>query len=280
MHGFRSMAVLALSGCRAVVDPGVSYHDCPVEQTQEFGDDTSIETLQQGCWQLDNADNDPTNVFVHDGDLVIRTSEPIYGRREQWAGADQAPMFFTAVEKDFLLVARIEAVHKLTGDQCLPDGNMTGLVLRQPDTDAWATFLVGPFDLASHDCVDDSGDPAPMMGVLSSRDDVWGSHFVEHGAQMAGIGDDGEVDMVACRVQNTVAYYYRDPAKGLDPPAWIQLGEPRVVGSGPIEVGMTASGADPNYAVEAHVDWAILTQGPVGDGCRGALEALTLPESP
>jgi hypothetical protein len=274
-----ALVCLPAAACRALVDPDVSYHDCPTDQGESFLEPTTFETLREGCWQLDNANNDPSDVFVFDGDLVIRVNEPINGHREQWLGADQAPMVYRVVEKDFLLMARVEAVHKITGDHCLPQGNMAGLVLRRQDTSDWATYMIGPFDVEAHDCSDESPDPPPTMAALRSRDERWGADVVDRGVDMEGIGDDGEADLVMCRVDSQVDYYYRDAEAGLEQPRWIQLLErPIDVGEGPLEVGMTAGGADPSYAVEAHVDWAVLDQGSVGDGCRGALEQLKLPD--
>jgi hypothetical protein len=271
----RALALcLLVTGCRGVIDAEVTYRDCPEEDADVFPEDATLERLEERCWRVANAENDPSDVFVFDGDLIIRVNEPRAGIHEQWSGDDEAPMVFQAVDDDFLLVTRVEAVHKITGDHCLAEGNMAGLVARR-GPGSWTTFLLGPFDLEEFDCADESEAPPPTMAAIRSAGDGWGPDSVARGPEDLGIGEDGEADLAICRVDDVLTYFYRDPVA--DPPAWISVADHRA-GDDPLDIGMTAAGADPNYGVEGHFDWVVFRRHILGDGCAGALAGLTLPE--
>jgi hypothetical protein len=279
-----ALGLLPLVSCRALVDPGVTYRECNRDQvTEEFSGETTLKTLQEGCWQAANTADSPSDMFVDDDDLIIRVSEPASGSSAQWAGVEQGPMLYQHFEQDFLMVVRVEAVNKVSGDHCLTDGNRVGLVVRRSDPElAWSTFLIGPFmppnlDPAA-DCIDAAEVPLPTKGVVQSHNDAWGPELIAEGDNQGGIGLDGEVDLVMCRVDNVLVFFYRDPMSETESPIWVQVGD-HEVGSGAMDVGMTAAGAASAFEVEGHFAWTSFTGSIGADGCRGALEGITVPAS-
>lgn len=276
-------ACVPLGSCRAWVDADVTYHECDLTNyADEFPIGTTMEMLLERCWQLDNVQNDPSDVFPDDGDLVMRASPPTNGRFEQWFGPDQAPIFYQHIGGDFLVMTRVEAIDQVSGDHCLEaegeQDNMAGLVLRREGTAVeWATFLVGPFfPMMGIDCGDMSMAPPPTRAVVASRDDAWGAPFVEEGPMRMGIGEDGEADLAICRVNDSVTYYFRDPNSSPMMPMWSDAIAAHRVPAGPLDVGLTAPGRDPVYVTEGHFNWVVFTS--IGaDGCGGALEKVVLP---
>ena len=273
--------VVALSGCRAVVESGVTYRECDASQLFEgFDGDTSMEALAERCWQVDNVENDPDKVGVHDGDLVIKVSEPIHGRLEQWVGSDQGPMVFQNIEGDFLMAARIETLDQGTGDHCLispgEELNMAGLVVRR-DAE-WSTFFLAPFFPEPGMACDDMADPPPPTKAVITSESWDGDAELRNfmGAPLdSGIGNDGEADILICRYADELSYYVRLQSSPPEMPVWEELPVKHIVGEGPLDFGMTASGHDPVYTVEGHFDWVLFDRIEI-DGC-GSRFALVLP---
>jgi hypothetical protein len=283
--GFTALSLAALSqlvACRAVVDADVTYRECErVGYLEEFAPGTTLEGLKERCWQVDNPPSDVPalpDLFVDDDDLVMRVVEPLDGVRQQWRDGDEAPMIFQRIESDFLVVTRIEALDKVSGDHCLAEGNMAGIVARR-SADEWSTYLLGPFTPdppATIDCSDDSDSPPPTLVQARSRGGSWGADLEDRGVDHAGVGIDGEADIALCRLHGTLIYYYRDPESTAEEPTWTRLGS-HDVGTGGLDVGLTVSGWDPFYEAEGHFAWALYDVGIAADGCAGALEPLVLP---
>src|SRR5262245_21133318 len=104
-----------LLSCRAIVDAGVEYRDWERRPyTEEFTEGTTLKDLYERCWQIDNTSEHPSDVFVSEGDLVIRVSRPASGKGEEWAADEQGPMAFQMLASDFLVAIRIEAVNQFT----------------------------------------------------------------------------------------------------------------------------------------------------------------------
>jgi len=273
---------LALTSCRAVVDAGVDYNDCERHPyTEEFSEGTTLKNLYERCWQVANADEHPSDVFVAEGDLVVRVSTPASGTGERWDGDQQGPMAFQALEADFVAAIRVEAVNAISGDHCLAEGNMAGLVVRARSPDVgWATFLTGPDmqAMGSFDCKDDEK-VHPTLGVVRSRNDAWGDAKTTLGHDpTAGIGNLGEADLAVCRLHAKLVFYYRDPGAG-EPKTWFEVTR-FDASTGPMDVGLAASGWRDSFEVEGHFTHAILSDGIGPDGCQGALERLVVPLSP
>lgn len=277
------IAVLSwpLLGCSELVDPGITYHCDRDGYAENFVQGDDLDDLANRCWLVDNVVEGRESVFLDDGDLEIRATAPNGGPREQWAGDDQAPMAYQTFDGDFIMVARVEALNKVSADHCLPEGNLAGLVLRQGGTD-WATFMLGPFTPDDvdpmPDCTDDSENLPPTQGVVRSRDEVFGADFVIRGEDDEGIGEDGESDLAVCRVDNSIVYYHRDPESPETKPEWVQLDGTHAVASGALDVGLTVTGQDPSYEVSGHFNWVVFAEGKVADGCNGALSKVKLPK--
>lgn len=283
-----ALVSLPLASCRLLADSGVTYRDCTRDHyTEEFSKGATLKDLQERCWSVANAEEGLSEVFVDGGDLVIRVGAPADAHGERWLGAEQAPMLYQNLEHDFLVVARVEALNPISGDHCLAEDNQAGLVLRRNASDPdWATFLIGPFTLGPApsggvDCTGAAGPTPPVMGVVRSRDDAWGSPIIERGAEPHGIGVDGEADLAVCRLNGAVVFYYRDPLSTPDAPVWRKAGPkeqaPYDAGSGALDVGLTAAAAKQPFEVEGHFQWAVYIERIGADGCAGALEGLTLP---
>lgn len=277
----RLFLLVALSGCRAVVDSGVTFRECDSSHYFEgFDEGTTMETLAERCWQVDNVENDPSKVLVIDGDLAIKVSEPINGRLEQWVGSDQGPMVFQRLDGDFIMAARVETLDQVTGDHCLTspgeDFNMAGLVVRR-DAE-WATFFLAPFFPQLGMACDDTADPPPpTQAVVTSTS--WGGSAVmkefEGEAIESGIGNDGEADILVCRYEDTLHYFVRLQSSPPEMPDWEEIDVVHNVGPGPLDFGMTAGGRDPVYTVEGHFDVVMLERIEI-DGC-GVRFDLVLP---
>jgi hypothetical protein len=280
---------LALTSCSVIVDPGITYRECDRDgYVEEFEDGTEMKQLYERCWELDNAENDPADVKVEDGDLIVRLNAPSNGGpREQWQDGDQAPMVFQRFDGDFVLAARVEALHKRTGDHCLIDtGNMAGLVVRESEVaePTWATLFIGPFQPAGEPevvCEDvDVMAPdvaAPTQGRFRSRDGRWGDEVTVLGPDdKLGIGEDGEADIAVCRVDDQIEFHYRDRSAPASAPTW-ELIYSGTATAAALDVGLTATGLDPVYDTEAHFDLTVL-QDDLFDGCAGTLVELPFVE--
>jgi hypothetical protein len=289
MKGGPGALLLALipCGCHSLQDLDVDYRDCvDVEQTtyrEEFSD-TDLESLRDRCWHIDNQGLTPQGItrkfFVEDGDFIIRvdntdkTSDP-----DDWTATDQAPMFYRRLSGDFLVVVRVEAASQVGADHCIPPGNRAGLVARRSDDPSvWSTWTVQPYlwdhgggDVALCDeDANENNNPTATVQVRSSQ-----ASFAEY--DMDDVGADGEADIAICRIGSVVHYYYGQagsPTKNIWLPSAMDVSHP--LGSGPVDVGMTAAGTPPEVA--GHFNWIVLQTGVYGDGCAGALESFTLPE--
>ncbi len=262
--------------CRSVVDNGIAYRECDRRGVSEgFDPGSTIESLGESCWEIDNNDN---NVLVDDGDLILRVKEP-GAQAQQWSYGHQGPMVFQRFEGDFVMAARLEVLHKRDGSLCLPPGNEVGLVVRQTKPElAWTTLLISPFDVAEP--CDPSGEPEfPILAKRTSSSEVdWGPDEEVRGSEAGGVAFlDGETDLAVCRFEGAVSYYYRDPKSGVEAPLWRLIGDPINTGTAPLDVGPTASG-DGDFVVEGHFTWVGYSdRGDVGDGCTGLLQLLALP---
>jgi hypothetical protein len=283
--GLRVLPALAswVLACRAVVDPGVVYRDCDREHVRdEFEDGTTLEELLEECWNL--ANHDESNVLVEDGDLIVRVSRPSASRAQRWSEDGQGPMVFQRFDGDFLLASRLEVLHKIHGDLCLDEGNGVGLVARRSDPEPeWSTFLIRPYQPADPppglDCGEDAEVPLPIQADVHSREGRWGPDATSRGDDDAtGVSFvEGEADLAMCRLGETLVFYYRDPKSTVDAPVWKDVGEAHVPGAGPLEVGVTASGAEGAFEAEGHFTWIELTDTVGHDGCKGELERLRIP---
>jgi len=265
----------ALASCRSVVDSGITYRDCDRNKVGEgFDVGSTIEALSEKCWEIANDDD---NVFVDDGDLILRmkdrSAEP-----QRWGFGTQGPMIFQHFEGNFVMAARLEVLEKQYGSLCLPPDNEVGLVVRQTVPElAWTTVLISPFDV--DDPCESTGEPEfPIQArVRRSAETDWGPEALERGPDDTGIAfREGETDVAVCRFEGTVTYYYRDPATTVDEPTWLPIGEPVETGANPVDVGPTASGGQ-ELEVEGHFTWVGYSDRDVGDGCTGQLQLLTLP---
>jgi hypothetical protein len=284
------LAPLALTACRAIVEPGITYVGedagggaCQREIALEesFSTPTDMSTLSERCWQVDNL-RDAANGFVDDGDFVLRVSAPTTDDRDEWSGEQQAPMLYQALAGDFLVVTRVEGVKRGSGSHCLPEGNAVGLAARRPEPALeWTTLLIAPFTPdplpEGSGCEEEAEVPLPTKAIIRSRDEAWGPDTVTTGDGQEGIGVDGEADLALCRVDTKLIYFYREPTSDPETPVWTEILE-HDVGTGPLDVGLTATGMDPDYEAEGHFTWAAVRDGLPGDGCTGAFEDLEVPK--
>ncbi len=285
------LACAPLASCRAVVDSGVSVHACPPGAGGEDGafpyfDDffagTTREHLLERCWRFEN--EDVGDMFPDDGDFVARVSEG-----GAWDGASQGPLMFQRLEDDFVLAVRVEILNQVDTNHCLATGNGVGLVVRQSDVDRaearWSTLLIGivpgPYEPPLR-CDGDEAEVPPTVATVRSRDDAWGGQL-DVGGPTFSIGFDGEADIAVCRLNDVLTFYYREPQSPTDRPVWTQIRS--VDGSqaehrpdpGPVDVGLTASGAPGQYQAEAHFQWSTVVAAIAGDGCAGVLEGIPVP---
>ena len=288
------LAPFALTSCRAIVDPGITYVTgdagagaCQRESDTEepfdapAGPTTDLGTLYDDCWQLDGLANSE-NAFIDDGDFVLRVGAPTGDDRDEWSGDEQAPMLYQALAGDFLVATRVEGVERGSASHCLSEGNAVGLVARRTEpTLDWATLLIAPFTPdplpEGAACEEDALLPLPTKAIVRSREQAWGDDTEVEGDNQKGIGEDGEADLALCRVNTTLRYFYREPTSDPLLPIWTEILE-HDVGTGPLDVGLTATGMDPNYDAEGHFTWVAVSDGLPGDGCTGAFERLELPE--
>lgn len=282
---------LLLLGCDALLDLEVTYQDCvdtrrtPWVETFDEGD---LGDLQDRCWRVDNvgsaASASAGRIFVEDGDLVIRVGDgdPAAADLDEWSAGDQAPLFFRRLEGDFLLVARVEAATKATGDHCLPPGNAAGLAVRRPGAGGdWATWTVEPHlwsdgskQAECQDDLDPTNDPTATVRVRQSVGPEWAESSYED------VGEDGEVDLAICRVGADVHYLYRGVEISAGRYQWLPIapgGVAHPFGVEPLDVGLTATGAAPNFETAGHFTWVAVVSGSWGDGCLGALEHFSPP---
>ena len=282
------------TGCGSLVDLDVDYRDCvPVtasRHTESFEPGTSLQDLRDRCWQVENPGTAPGGLnekfFVDDGDLVLRVFPPADDDFDQWSGLDQGPMIAWSVPGDFVAVARVEALRKSVASHCLDPGEGAGLaVRRRSDPSSWATWLVEPFlwerDGKKAVCAEDTDDTNNPSVQARAHTSVAGAPDFS----ALDFGADGEADIALCRIGAELYYFLR---AGDDPktPVWVQpKGATHTLGSGVVEVGLTASGVDadglggdPGFHTEAHFAWVVFNEGPVADGCVGALESIALPE--
>ena len=275
----------SLLACRVLVDPGITY--CSVDLNpyiEPFDDGRTIKALQAHCWRFDQIMLEKEQGRVADGDLILRGAEPA-SKADNWLGAEQGPMAFEEVKGDFVVVTRVEALEQIQGNQCLQPGNLAGLFARAPGGGGeWVTLLIGPFTPAPNpgdlSCDGTTPNPFPTMAVAASRDNASGDEIRETGANQAGVGLDGEVDLAMCRVGAAIAFYYRDPASTPEIPVWRQVGgdgaQPYHGGREPLEVGVTVAGANGDFGIEGHFSWIEYDRVGV-DGCGSTLETITLP---
>ncbi|MCC6900040.1 MAG: hypothetical protein IT377_13760 [Polyangiaceae bacterium] len=284
------LAFPCLWGCTSLQDLDVEYRDCvDVGGTRyaETFDDSDLATLEDRCWHVDNLGLAPAGrdkkLFVEDGDLVVRVTDPGSGTDgDQWTANDQAPFVYRELDGDFLVVARAEAIGAASNDHCLAPGNVAGIALRRAtERDVWATWtvephlwVVGPKQASCLDDTDETNNATATARLAGSEPGFASATF-------ADIGADGEADLAVCRVQDEVHYFYGratvDPRKD----EWLPLGTAVVshaLGPGPLEVGATAAGKAPSFQVAGHFTLMVFERGPWGDGCAGALEQLELPK--
>lgn len=279
-------AALAAS-CSVAIDPGITYRPCLAGEYEEPFDGTEKELLER-CWTITNASGAPSSpaerdeVFVDDGDLVIRGKQPQpEDERDLWSGTTAGPVAHQTLTGDFLVVTRVEAVDLISGDHCIPEDNMAGLFVRHAeDAAAWATFLLGPFTpdppTGVFSCSDADLPQPPARGVVSSPS--WGPLVETRGEAQAGIGFDLEADLAACRVGDALVFYYRAPSSTPTSPVWVRVGvEEYDVGSAPVEVGLTVASKKESIEIEGHFTWVEYVDHVGADGCAGALAALSLP---
>ncbi|MFO0618394.1 MAG: hypothetical protein U0414_37720 [Polyangiaceae bacterium] len=267
----------ALQGCTVVVDPGVTYCD-RTRVVDEFSEPT-FAALTSACWRVDNTDSEHAEIFLDSGDLVVRANPPPHGEAT-WVGGTQGAFIYQSFDDDFAMVARVEAVNQVSGDHCLEAGNEAGLVVRGRSPGLpFATLFIAPFvpnpppNLA---CNADSPTYPPTRATMASAEDAWGPPASTEGIDQRGIGVDGEADLAVCRVNDTLAFFVRDPSSEPAAVKWDLLGN-YVIGDFPFDVGLTTAGAPPTFAAEGHFTWVGYMEGLPADGCRGALETLVLP---
>ena len=279
MRGTHSKLVVTLgwvvlSGCRAVVDSGVTYCDRS-HYVEEFAVGTTLENLAQRCWKVANTQKE-SEIALLDGDLVIRVATPADGRGERWSGDERGPMMFQRFHGDFLVLTRVEALNQVSGTHCLREGNTAGLVVRRPSDAQWATLLIGPaMPDSAGDCESATNVPK-TRAKLESGSNAWGDPILVDAG--LGVGTDGESDIAACRVNDKLVFYYRDPATRLTAPRWVPLnGAIPYLAAGDIDVGLTASGG-PTFEVAGHFSSVAVSDVLGPDGCTAALEGLILPQ--
>ena len=272
------VGAIGLVGCRLVADSGITYRECHLtSSSEEFS--SSLVGLKERCWE--SADfRDPADLFVAEGDLVIRVSTPADGLGERWDGIDTGPILFRHYTGNFFVATRAEAVSQVSGDDCLSDDNRAGLAVRPGNVDLpWSTFLIGPFRPSANPdapCGDDAN-PLPILGVVANRANVWGAPLMVRGAADAGIGSDGDADIAICRVNGNLVFYHRDLTGSDEGTEWTSDAAFDGV-TGPVDVGMTASGGPVGYEVEGHFTWTLSSDVVGSDGCKGTLDSLVLPD--
>ncbi len=262
-------------GCRAVVDPGLSFQ-CDLNGYQEeFAIDDAA--LAERCWREQSAD--PADVVVDDDDLVVRVSEG-----ERWADGSQGPAAFQRLERDFVAVTRVEILSSDDGDHCLEVGNRAGWVVRDDGGD-WSTFLLGIAPPSNAPGCDNEDEAPPAFGYVESGgpggDAVWGEPAEAQGEPDQGIGKDGEADLAVCRLNGKLLFYYREMGSSVSAPVWRRLGGQgfeHFAGEGAVDVGLTASGSEASFQAEGHFQWVYFHDSVGTDGCVRELEAITLPE--
>jgi hypothetical protein len=285
--------VLAVLGCRAVVDSGISYTECKqTNYAEPFQRGSTLKAILEKCWLTSDASTDPDDssaeLMLEDGDLVIRSNAPANGATAQWQGENEGPVAYQRFEGNFVMATRVEALDKVKGDHCLPEGEGAGLVLRRADQTAleWTTFLIAPFEPVGQtglSCEEDAMNPLPTLGVVDTN--AFGQSHTERGANDKGIGNDGEADIAICRVDGSLTFYFREPTEDESMPIWRIMGGENFAYSdvtGPVEVGLTVAGreaAEPteSFRVAAHFQWALLTDTVLSDGCEETLLAFEFP---
>lgn len=282
----RVLAVLcagSVSACNAFLDLDVSYEPCvdpPGSRYAEGFRGRTLQDLRDRCWRIANPGHAPSGIgekiFPEDGDLVMRTEyEPGSSDRDEWTSTDQAPFFHRQLEGDFLVVARAEASTKASADHCLPAGSSAGIALRPRDSQSeWMTWTVEPFlwnqGGKQADCKEDADETNNPTATVRLR--------TSGGADepTSNVGLDGEADIAVCRVGDAIHRYYRQPTPDLLLDGWKAQGELGM--TGPVDVGVTATGKGEEFKAAGHFNWVVFARGTWGDGCAGALEQFALPE--
>ncbi|HKY36279.1 MAG TPA: hypothetical protein VJN18_10095 [Polyangiaceae bacterium] len=266
MRAIAPVLLLASLGCQAFTDPGIEYVDCFPR-----GDRTYIEKFDLGedppgadrCWRMENLvapgyyKEDPKK---EPEDLVIH---PPGGLGARWTETEQAPFFFQRVTGDFLAVTRAETVSgRLEGDHCLNSNEASGMAVRRRAPLAWTTLLVRPAlseaQLMDPDfCADEPMDP-PTAQVVAQSHGFGSDEF----HAVSGVGSDAEADIALCRKEHLLFYFIqdasvRDPGSAV---ANVKEGfDPLDVGTGPLDVGLTATAAAGRDTLpEGHFPWLYL----------------------
>lgn len=288
------LAIAMLTGCRAVVDSGITYTEC--EQTdyvEPFRRGSALKGLLEKCWQFTDAnvdDGDPSaDILLEDGDLVIRSSPAEIGEVSHWTGSAQGPLAFQTFEADFVMGVRVEVFDKINADRCVPPGYRAGIALRLANgaPEAWATFMIEPFQTDPPiQCDEESGEAQlPALGKVENNG-LGGLSTTTRGTDDAGIGlDDAvEADIAMCRIGSLLTFYYRDPDSSEQEPVWRRVGGDFQYSeiTGPVEVGLTVAGVkkeDPgeSFRTAAHFQLALISDTILTDGCEETLTAIEYP---
>jgi hypothetical protein len=269
------VASWALCGCRAIVDSDVTYCNLDLSHYEdEFPIGMTTEQLYEKCWRVANAD-DRSEVFVDDGDLIMRIVATDRGEHLAWQEADQGPMAYQRFMGDFIVVARLEALKPADASHCLEPDNVAGLAVRSVDQPGdWATFLMGPYDVELYDCTDESMDLPPTKAQILTSNPSWGESFVT----TEDIGYEGDAFLSICRLGDTAEYTFTPSTPPMAPP----LREPRVHShavSGPVDVGPALSARTAPFEIEGHFDWIAYSNVIGADGCKRAREDIVLPST-
>jgi hypothetical protein len=258
--------VFALSSCQGLTDVEIDYVHCiPIDEAPYVDAfDGDYQGLLDRCWQ--SANTESGEVRVDDRDLLIEPKVPV-----TWSeGAP--PLFYQVANGDFLIVTRVEAATGLS--VCLDPQDGAGLVVRNSETNSWATLLVHPQYAQDPPELDDCTDAATPPGKATL-----GSFGFPGSVELekTDVGEDAEGDVAICRTSNYLSYFYLDLAQD----AWVPMTNPQEVDLGPLEVGLTTtSGRGTATDIEGHFASVAYWPRLAGDSCTRPLETFRLPVDP